>query len=218
MGRWRCRVGLRGRHGNSREYGIGPVVEVTPIDEQAPGIPAQPPESAGPERRADGTFAPGNRRAAAKGGRAKGRTAKLARMVREWLGPMPLEQNHEIRPFVDRGAAFLSRQLGHLSEAVGGGAVPADAEAVALVAARQHVAHEWLTAKGIRECDPALLAQASRLGSEARQNLIAARELAVKHTQAQRRRSGPSPLNIPSTPARLSPTTPGDGRGQGDGR
>lgn len=186
-----CTVGLRKAHGRAAELGATTVVEVLPADEQPAGLPAPVPASAGPERDAHGRFLPGARAAASKGGRARKNRTRLAAQ----LGLEDLAAAEDFRPYLEAADDFMRAHSAYLAEHVGGGAIGPDVGAIIVTAAWQLAASRYLNAKAIREGgDADLLGQASRLGNDSRQNLLAARELAAKAAHDRRKRRGPAPI------------------------
>jgi hypothetical protein len=211
---------LRSRHGNARNHGIGPMVEVLPPNELP--TPVQAPQHAvtGPERDHRGRWLPGARTSQSRGARAKAARVKLAAQ----LGLEDLAQAPDFAPYVKAAEDFAKAQASYLAERVGGGSIGPDVGSMVTTAAWQLAASRYLFARGVREAgDADLFNKASTLGNASRQNLLGAHELAAKAAQAQAQHRGPQPLAIPSSPAKApqpppkprpvldAPTEPGDG-------
>lgn len=178
-------MALRSPHGRAAELGSGPRVEVMPADELPRGVPAEQPPSSGPERGPDGRFLPGNKRAASKGGKAsRYRTGLADRMA---LGRLVerIGDASEWRPYLEEAEAFQRAQMRYLSDEIGGGILGPDVASIVITAAWQTAASRFAQTKAMAEGDTSLLALASRLGNDARQNLLAARELAARAAQAR---------------------------------
>jgi hypothetical protein len=174
-------MGLRKRHGNgARAAKLGSVVEVQPLDEQATGMQAAPVAEAPGERRPNGQLAPGSRTIQSKGGHAlKQRTALAADpAIREALAAP------EFRPMLRKGTEFRKAIQRQLATMCGGGECDKLTSGVVSIAADQLAASKFFMARAAKSLDPADFMTASRLGDAARQNLIAARELASKHGEA----------------------------------
>lgn len=185
-------MAIRAPHGNARHLGSGPRVEVLPADELPQGVLAPQVDPARPERDEHGRFVPGSSLAQRRGGRSKGRRARLCAS----LGLSDAESG-AASPFLEMGAEFARQQLASLAEQVGGGEVPPDAQSLVQTASLQTGLSRYLMAKGLENDDDALLGQASRLANDARQNLLAARELTARAAHDRRDRRGPAPIVIP---------------------
>lgn len=194
-------MSIRRSHGRGAHYGAPFRVETQPIDEQAPGVRLDDQLAPGGEDRDQRGRFTGPSPAQRRGGRQQARKASLRRLVRESLGFGDLPDDHELRPHIDRAAAWLSRELGHLSENVlGGEEPPPDCLGVALCAAKALASAEWTSDRGLRMADPDLVARSARLSTEFRNAVISARELAAKHAQARPARGNELPpwLDAPS--------------------
>lgn len=167
---------LRSRHGNARNRGAGPVIEVLPIDEQPAGVPdlsAAPT----PARDASGRYQAGHPQTIAAA-RAAGRSRARHTVMSHTLGVS--SSNPEWVKLKGQAEAFRRAQVRALRESVGGGQCgPAAASCVASAS---------LALAGSRLAfDRGELELFSRLALESRQHLLAAQELAAREAEARRR-------------------------------
>ena len=169
-------MALRTGHGT----GAGvPRIEVLPPDEQPANVPGTP---APVERRRDGTVA------GTEAARALGRLAAEKRAARNrfvaGLGIGELAADAAFRPFQVSGEDWVRAHLEELALQSGGRVGPGPASIVQS-AGLQLAASRFLAEQGARTADAALLGRASSLANDSRQNLLAARELAVREAQAR---------------------------------
>lgn len=169
---------LRTGHGN----GAGqPRVEVLPVNELPDGIP----EDAGPSRTVDrddrGRFVTGNH-ASRSGGKRKAGAVVLARR----LG---LAEGHAVAftPYMTQAEAWRRHKVSELARTVGGGSCGAGPSSIVATAARQLASSIYLFDLAAQTGDPALHVQASKLGNDSRQNLLAAHELCAREAAAKPR-------------------------------
>lgn len=184
-------------------------IEVAPADEQRPGIPAPPAEPTRPvPRLRDGRFTPeGARLAGAAGGRkaAKRRieAQRFAAALRLAPAMPPFEPSTLARPFVEEAERWLQAKIAELAANVGGGEVGAGVVSILRTAAWQTYTSRMLFELGTGRAlliqrdakgegsglNLGILAQAARLGDAARQNLLAAHELARLEAEARAARA-----------------------------
>lgn len=190
---------LRSRHGNARKHGIGPVVEVLPIDELPFGVP-DPSKSAQAPRRRGRRFEaadPHTIAAARAGGRSRaGRTLLAATLAVKSDDPT-------WRTLLGQAETFRRAQVRELRDNVGGGKCgPAPSSCVAsaaLALAGSRLAY----ARGDFD-------QGSRLAVESRQHLLAAQELCAREAQARPKQNATQArleALRSGSPARQPPTT-----------
>lgn len=183
-------MALRSPHGKAAQHSPAPRVEVPPVDELGKGVPAPMPAVAGPERDASGRFLPGAKSSATKGGRAKrGRLAIATR-----LGLEKFDADPAFAPYLHEAEAFARAERKRLRETVAGGETSAAVDSTVLSAAWQLAASKYLMALGFETGDPKVLAQASRLANDHRQNLLAAHHLA--ELAAKSAPKGPPPILV----------------------
>jgi hypothetical protein len=177
-------MALRSRHGNARNFGTGPVVEVLPPDELPAPVPAEPTPLSGVDRRQNGTVAtPEAARAlGARGGRVKAKRVALARSLA--LGDV--ESMPEFAAYRRAASAFRRHHCAELAKQAGGMCGSAPSSMVAS-AALQLAASRFLFDQGAQSGDPAILKTASQLSNDSRQNLLAAYELAQRSAAARPR-------------------------------
>lgn len=169
---------LRSRHGNARKHGVGPVVEVLPVDEQPRGVP-DPSLAVQPPRRRGRSFQaadPHTIAAARAGGRSRaGRTILAATLAVRSDDPT-------WRTLLGQAETFRRAQVRELRDSVGGGKCgPAPSSCVASAA--------LALAASRLEYARANFEHASRLAVESRQHLLAAQELCAREAQARPRQS-----------------------------
>ena len=175
------------------------------------GVPAPPPEPAGPvQRDARGRFVPGAATSAASlGGRAKARrnpkhAAAELRLLRDPLVGTPFASaaaEPVLRACLKAREAWLRAQAATLASDVGGGAVGPAPMALLAAAARKYAGADWLFAlAGLNAVAwdrsdaqaprprTDVLASAARLTDSARQDVLAAHELAAREAAARRSR------------------------------
>ncbi len=183
---------LRRGHGN----GAGsPRVEVLPADELPRGVQAPARQAPTGDRGAHGKLVPGAGTAAlaATGGRARAEQLRLARL----LGRVELPEDHPLLPYRRDAEDWRDAHLARLAATVGGGELGPAAQAIISTAALQHAASRWLFDRSVVEADADLALKASRLGDAARQNMLAAHELAAKEAEAKPRRSSAAWITPP---------------------
>jgi hypothetical protein len=163
---------LRSRHGNARKHGIGPVIEVLPVDELPQGMPDPSKSVQAPRRRGRRFEAadPHTIAAARAGGRSRaGRTLLAATLAVKSDDPT-------WRTLLGQAETFRRAQVRELRDNVGGGKCgPAPSSCVASAA---------LALAGSRlEYARGNFDQASRLAVESRQHLLAAQELCAREAR-----------------------------------
>ncbi len=158
---------LRKGHGT----GAGaPRIEVMPADE----LPAaSPSDTARPERDAFGRFLPGNRTACA---------ARVRPGPRGFTSAMAVDAAYA--PFARWGRRYASHRRAELAR-THGGELSAGVSALIESAGQQLAASRFLSAKAAETGDADLFQRASRLANDARQNELAAWELAAREAQAR---------------------------------
>ncbi len=168
-------MGLRAAHGNAARGGRLRVVEVRPVDELPAGVPAAASEQRAAVRRdAQGRLADREsaRELGRRGGYAKaGKTALGSRLA---IGPVDAVW----APYQRAAESFARELLRDLARLVGGGQVGPGPSSIALSAA-------WQTAASRRAFAEGRAAEGSRFADQARQSVIAARELAALDGQAR---------------------------------
>lgn len=168
-------MGLRAAHGNAARGGRLRVVEVRPVDELPAGVPAAASEQRAAVRRdAQGRLADREsaRELGRRGGYAKaGKTALGSRLA---IGPVDAGWT----PYRHAAESFARELLRDLARLVGGGQVGPGPSSIALSAA-------WQTAASRRAFAEGRAAEGSRFADQARQSVIAARELAALDGQAR---------------------------------
>ncbi|MBK8996095.1 MAG: hypothetical protein IPM35_10155 [Myxococcales bacterium] len=169
-------MGLRAAHGNAARGGRLRVVEVSPVDELPAGVPAAASEQRAAVRRdAQGRLADREsaRELGRRGGYAKaGKTALGSRLA---IGPVDAGW----APYRRAAESFARELLRDLARLVGGGQVGPGPSSIALSAA-------WQTAASRRAFAEGRPVEGSRFADQARQSVIAARELAALDGQARR--------------------------------
>ncbi len=170
-------MAIRSGHGN----GAGvPRIEVLPPDELPD--PAPIPDESGPiVRRSNGTFADGEsaRRAGRKGGQ---RTQLFSRILRS-LGLAELSADHAFYAYEVAGKDFADAYISRLTTMFGEcGEGPAS---IVKTAGIQLASSRYLYDQGKLTGDAELLGQASKMGNDHRQNMLASYELAAREAQAR---------------------------------
>lgn len=160
-------MALRAGHGS----GAGvPRIEVLPADELPLAMPAITGRS---NRRPDGKFASGNT------------VAKAQRVHPGARGQVGLDKaDPAVRPFIAWGRRYASHRRRELAEAHGGG-ISAGVGALVESAGLALGASRYLHAKASETGDADLMKRASALANDARQNELAAWELAAREAQAR---------------------------------
>lgn len=157
---------LRAGHGRGR--GV-PRVEVLPPDELPP---ASPGDTVPSERDSGGRFRKGN---------------TVARMAKVRPGPQATgldTASDAFRPFLRWGRRYASHRRSELAKAHGG-TISAGVGALVESAALALAASRYLHTVGSQTGDPETLKRASTLGNDARQNELAAWELASREAAAR---------------------------------
>lgn len=161
-------MAIRSGHGNGRGR---PHVEVLPPDELPPATGSETDRS---DRSPDGRFCRGN-------------TAARSRRLR--AGPLGGQGGvdataPEFRPFARWGRRYGAHRRRELA-AAHGGQISAGVGALVESAALALASSRFLQTRGASVGDPELLKRASALASEARQNELAAWELAAREAKAR---------------------------------
>lgn len=169
----------RTRHGNAKRYGVGPVIEVLPIDESPAGVP-DPNAAPTPARDASGRYQAGHPQTIAAA-RAAGRSRARHTVLSHTLGVTSADPDWVRHK--GQAEAFRRAQVRALRESVGGGVCgPAAASCVASAA---------LALAGSRlSFERGELELFSRLALESRQHLLAAQELCAREALARHGRPG----------------------------
>jgi hypothetical protein len=173
-------MSLRKGHGNGKGQ---PRIEVLPADEQPTGVAApQRPPSAPIERRPNGTFAGSSaaREAGRRGGEARGRKIRLV----DSLGLTALAEGSAFGPYRAAAEEFAAAQLAALAREAGGYVGPGPASMISS-AALQLACSRYCFDRGAVDGDPLLMRQGSSLADASRQNLLAAREIAIREAQSR---------------------------------
>lgn len=174
-------MALRSGHGK----GAGqPRIEVLPPDEQPEGVaatkrPSDEPIARRPNGQFDGSEAA--REAGRRGGRAR---AEKVRLV-DSLGLAPLAEDAAFRPYRNAAEEYVEAHLASLAQEAGGVVGPGPASMIAS-AALQLACSRFVFDRATVAGDAAMMAQASKLADASRQNLLAARELAVREAQTRK--------------------------------
>ena len=159
------------RRGHGSGAGV-PRIEVLPADELPP---ASTPVAVRADRDADGRFLRGN---------AAARAQRVRPGVRGMLG---LERAHkDVLVFAKWGRRYASHRRAELA-AAHGGTLSAGAGALVESAALALAASRFLYARGAELGDVELMRRASALANDARQNELAAWELAAREGAANRK-------------------------------
>lgn len=171
-------MALRTGHGRGRGT---PRVEVMPANELPMGVQGPVHVEAPEERRPGGKFAKGARTVQSMGGKARKESTALAHR----LGLGQVADANAFAPYRKAAATFRRVHCSNLAQTVGGGLCGSGPSSMVASAALALAASRYLydTANG----DPAVLAQASRLANDSRQNLLAAHELAAKEATIRAR-------------------------------
>jgi len=171
-----------GSAGRDRE----PRIEVPRADELPAGVQAPPLESAGGERRPDGTFAPGARTMQAAGGRAtRGKSKLTAR-----LGLTSLPEGHDFAPYRRAASTFRRVQCSELARTVGGGVCGPGPSSIVASAALALAWSRYFSDLAAQTGDPELAQRSARLGETSRQHLLAAFELCAREGAARPQQDG----------------------------
>jgi len=173
------------RTGHGQGAGV-PRIEVLPADELPAGVQATPLESAGAERRPDGTFAPGGRTTQAAGGKA---TAGKSRLTAR-LGLSSLPAGNAFAPYRRAASTFRRVQCGELARTVGGGVCGPGPSSVVASSALALAWSRFLSDQAAATGDPELAMRSARLGETSRQHLLAAHELCAREATARPRDAG----------------------------
>lgn len=197
-------MALRTGHGHGR--GV-PRIEVVPVDELGPSIPATDPPLAGVTRRQDGTVDSSEAAKAlgAKGGAVKARRVRLARS----LGLSDLDQSEAFAPYRRSASAFRQHHAKELAR-LAGGVVSAGPCSMIASASLQLAASRFLFDQASRSGDAATFKTASSLANDSRQNLLAAYELATREAQARPQADPLAWLTAPAPTTTKLPPTPKD--------
>lgn len=152
-------------------------------DELPAGTPGPTRRAASGKRGADGRLAPGSETSAlaAAGGRAKAERMRLERL----LGRVELPPEHPVAGYLQDSRTWRDAELQRLASTVGGGEVGPAAAGIVSSAALQHAASRALFDLALQTRNTKLLLVASRLADSARQNLLAAHELAAREAMAR---------------------------------
>lgn len=170
-------------HGEAKRLGAVAVVEVPRPSELLPASP----DTGGPllpheQRDSGGRFVRGNSWAA----RARRRVGNTT------FGH--LAAHPDFAPFIGWGRSYAERRRRELC-ALHGGRLSAGVGVLIETAALTLAASRYLFAKGSETIDAGMLKQASLLGADARQNELAAWELAAREAAA-RGKSGPKAIDL----------------------
>jgi hypothetical protein len=194
-------MALRTGHGAGKGT---PRIEVLPADEQPWPVAAPERSQNGPlARRSDGTFAGSEaaREAGRRGGRARAQRIRLV----DSLGLTKLAEGSAFAPYRSAADEFTTAQLAALACEAGGYVGPGASSMVAS-AALQLACSRFCFDLAATTADPALMRQGSQLADASRQNLLAARELAVREAEAR----GAEPVDVLAAfmPSRSPPPRP----------
>lgn len=195
-------MALRSRHGTAKGTGTGPVIEVLPPDEQQPGLAAPPAAPSSPvSRRENGTLSSSEaaRELGRRGGLARAERRAMAARFASSLRIAPDMPGFEVSvhaaPFVAEAEQWLQAKIAEIAANVGGGEVGAGVVSMLRTAAFETYASRMLFELGLGKAflfksegegssrrvvsvNTHLLEKAARFGDAARQNLLAAHELA----------------------------------------
>lgn len=175
-------MALRTGHGTGR--GV-PRIEVLPPDELPPATPAAPVLR---DRGPDGRFVKGN--AAGRAQRAKGPGRTLT----------GIQADEAFRPFAAWGKRYAAYRRGELAR-LHGGEISAGVGALVESASLALAASRYLAARAAQSGDPDLFKRSSTLANDARQNELAAWELAAREAKSRAREvTTPFWLEAPETP------------------
>jgi hypothetical protein len=161
-------------------------IETAPANEQPLGVQAITLESAGGERRPDGTFAPGARTAQQAGGLAtRGKTRLAAK-----LGLARLSDDTAFAPYRRAATTFRRVQCAELARTVGGGVCGPGPSSIVASAALALAWSRYLSDVAAQSGDGELAVRAVRLGDASRQSLLTAHELCAREAKGRPRPVG----------------------------
>lgn len=158
-----------------------PRPEPVAADHLPAGVPG--PARPKPGRDAQGRFLPGAATAAVsrQGGKARQEAAALQRLLGLWSCP----DDHDWSRYAALARSWRDDYMRDLAQTVGGGVIGPGPASLASSSALQLAASRWLYDRGAAAGDKEELLAASRLANDARQNLLAAHEIAAKEAKAR---------------------------------
>ena len=106
------------------------------------------------------------------------------------LGLKEIPEAHPYKPYEKGAIDFVKEHLQVLSDCTGGSVGPGPASIVC-TAAMQLACSRYVHDLGVETQDPKLLARASMLGNDSRQNLLAAYELARREGENRKDEKNP---------------------------
>lgn len=178
-------MSLRKAHGHGAAALVR--VETMPADELPLGVQAPPQVSAGEERRANGTFAPGARTVQAAGGRATRGKSRLAAR----LGLSSLPDTSAVRPYMASAATFRRVQCAELARTVGGGVCGPAPSSMVASAALALAWSRYFSDAAAASSDPDIVQRAIRMADSSRQMLLTAFELCAREAESRARHAPP---------------------------
>lgn len=169
-------------------------VEVARADELPAGVPAAARRPA--ERDASGKLlpGPGTSELARSGAKAAHEARQLERLLGLWAPP----EGHAYAPYARLAREWRDAQIAQLSATVGGGSVGPGPASIISSAALQLAASRWLSDRGAEHGDARALVDASRLANDARQNVLAAHEIAAKEALSRPKNPADYPWLTPA--------------------
>lgn len=174
-------MALRSGHG----HGAGvPRIEVLPADELPVGVPGAARPAAARDDAGRFIKGPGTAELARAGGKAAQEARQLARL----LGLTEVPEDHPFAPYARLAREWRDDHMAQLAETVGGGEVGPGPASIVSTAALQLAASRWLSDLGAQSGDAKSLLEASKLGNDSRQNLLAAFELCAREAKARGQR------------------------------
>lgn len=169
---------LRTGHGTGKG---APHVELPPADEQSAAVHAT--VATGPvRRRPNGTIAD-SETARELGRRGGTKTAQRVRLV-DSLGLATIAEDAAFAKYMASAEAFVTHHVAELAK-LAGGKVGSGPSTMVASAALQLAASRFCFDKGAQSGDVAMLKLGSSLANDSRQNLIAARETAIRDAEGR---------------------------------
>lgn len=171
------------RHLARRGHGAGRgrVHIENPMKDMPAGLPA--PARPAANRDASGKLLPGDgtKALAREGGKARASSIQLAQLLGLWDCP----EDHAWAPYARLAREWRDEHMARLADTVGAGEVGPGPAAIVSSAALQLAASRWYFDRGAAAGDAKMLAQASSLANDSRQNLLAAHTECVLEGQSR---------------------------------
>jgi len=139
----------------------------------------------------------GTKALAREGGKARAVSLQLGQL----LGLAEVADDHPWAPYARLAREWRDDHMAQLAGTVGGGEVGPGPASIVSSAALQLAASRWFSDMGAAAGDPKMLAQASSLMNDSRQNLLASHDLCAREAHAR-----------PRAPSRLAARLMGDSK------